>query len=201
LPSATFINQSGFPKGMAKKRKFCAYRRLERPYTRKSKFRKKSFVRASPQNKIVRFDMGNKTKTDWTHVISLVAKGNMNIRDNSLESARMVANKYFETEIGVENYHFRIKAYPHHMLRENPLASGAGADRMSTGMKMSFGKVVGISARIKTGKALLEIETTKEFVDKARLGIVKSVHRMPGNFTVKVSEAKLRTAEAKKVTN
>ncbi|MCB9358916.1 50S ribosomal protein L16 [Candidatus Woesearchaeota archaeon] len=171
---------------MAKKRKFCAYRRLERPYTRKSKFRKKSFVRASPVPKIVRFDMGNRAREDWDYSLSLVSKDNLNIRDNSLESARMVINKYFETQIGVENYHLRMKAYPHHMLRENPLASGAGADRMSTGMKMSFGKVIGIAARIKKGKEVFEIKTTKDFLEKAKIGLEKGIHRMPASFTIKV---------------
>jgi len=173
---------------MAKKRKFCAYRTLKRPYTRKSKFRKKSFVRASPVTKIVRFDMGNKKKTDWGYSIQLISKADLNIRDNAIESARQIINKHFETQIGTENYHLRIKAYPHHMLRENPLASGAGADRMSTGMKMSFGKVIGIAARIKKGKALLEIETDKEFLDKANEGIKKAVHRLPSTFTTKLTK-------------
>jgi large subunit ribosomal protein L10e len=172
---------------MAKKRKFCAYRRLERPYTRKSKFRKKSFVRASPVSKIVRYDMGNKTKRDWEVVIQLQSKENLNIRDNSLESARMLINKHFETKIGVENYYFQIRAYPHHMLRENPLASGAGADRMSTGMKMSFGKVVGIAARVKKDKILFEVKTKKEFADKVKEGMKKATCRMPGSYKVVVS--------------
>ena len=173
---------------MAKKRKFCAYRRLERPYTRKSKFRKKSFVRASPVSKVVRFDMGNKVKTDWEYSVCLVSRGNLNIRDNALESARMGVNKDFENGIGVENYHFRIKAYPHHMLRENPLASGAGADRMSTGMKMSFGKVVGIAARIKKGKEMFVVKTSKEHLDKARIGMMKARHRLPSSFIVQVKK-------------
>ncbi|MFT4297725.1 MAG: 50S ribosomal protein L16 [Candidatus Woesearchaeota archaeon] len=171
---------------MAKKRKFCAYRRLERPYTRKSKYRKKSFVRSSPVPKIVRFDMGNKTSHDWDCSIRLISKENMNLRDNSIESARMVVNKFFENNIGVENYNFKIKAYPHHMLRENPLASGAGADRMSTGMKMSFGKVIGIAARVKKGKVLFEVLTKKEFAEKAKQGMSKATHRMPGSFSIQI---------------
>ena len=47
---------------MAKLRKFSAYRRIERPYTRKSKYRKKSFIRATPTNKIIRFDIKVKSK-------------------------------------------------------------------------------------------------------------------------------------------
>ena len=44
---------------MARIRKGVSYRRLERPYTRKSKFRAKSFVRAVPHSKIAKFEFGN----------------------------------------------------------------------------------------------------------------------------------------------
>ena len=47
---------------MAKLRKWCAYRTLERPYTRFSKFRKKGFVKSRPGKKIIKFDMGNLVK-------------------------------------------------------------------------------------------------------------------------------------------
>ena len=173
---------------MAKKRKFCAYRRLERPYTRKSKFKSKSFVRASPVAKIVRFDMGNKSKKDWEYSIKLVSKDDLNIRDNALESARQLVNKHFETKIGTDNYHLRIKAYPHHMLRENPLASGAGADRMSTGMKMSFGKVIGIAARVHKGKDIFEIRINKEHLKEAREGLLKGRMKLPGSCSIKIEQ-------------
>lgn len=173
---------------MAKKRKFCAYRRLERPYTRKSKFKKKSFVRASPVTKVVKFDLGNLAKDDWEYSVQLISKDDLNIRDNALESARQISNKYLENNIGKENYHLRIKAFPHHMLRENPLASGAGADRMSTGMKMSFGKVIGIAARVKKGKVLFEIGTEKDFLEKAKTALVKASTKMPGSCTVQIAK-------------
>ena len=47
---------------MARIRKFTAYRRLERPYTRISKYKKKSFIKANPKHIIVRFNMGNPKK-------------------------------------------------------------------------------------------------------------------------------------------
>lgn len=168
---------------MAKKRKFCAYRRLERPYTRKSKFRKKSFVRASPVTKVVRFDMGNLNR-EFEYAVKLICKDDLNIRDNALESARQISNKYLETKIGKEDYHLRIKVYPHHMLRENPLASGAGADRMSTGMKKSFGKVIGIAARIHKGKTVFEVYTLKEHLEKAKISLKKASTKLPASFTI-----------------
>jgi large subunit ribosomal protein L10e len=173
---------------MAKKRKFCAYRALERPFTRKSKFRKKSFVRSSPVPKIVRFDMGNKTKQDWEYSIKLISKADLQIRDNAIESARQVSNKKLETVVGKENYHLRIRAYPHHMLRENPLASGAGADRMSTGMKMSFGKIIGIAVQVKKGKVMFEVKTKKEFVDTAKVALSKAATKMPSSFIIDISK-------------
>ena len=42
---------------MAKLRKAVAYRKVERPYTRKSKYRQKSFVRATPNNLIVKYEV------------------------------------------------------------------------------------------------------------------------------------------------
>ena len=47
---------------MARLRDASAYRRLKRAYTRKSRVRSKSFVKSIPQNKIVRYVLGNKTK-------------------------------------------------------------------------------------------------------------------------------------------
>ena len=47
---------------MAKLRKFVAYRGLERPYTRISKYKKKSFIKTTANIKIVRFNTGNLKK-------------------------------------------------------------------------------------------------------------------------------------------
>ncbi len=58
---------------MARLRKFAAYRKVERPYTRISKFRKKSFIRASPNLKIVRFEMGDPRKK-FNYTLELVSK-------------------------------------------------------------------------------------------------------------------------------
>ena len=47
---------------MAKLRKGVSYRSMERPYTRKSKYRKKNFVKASPHNLIARYETGDLKK-------------------------------------------------------------------------------------------------------------------------------------------
>lgn len=170
---------------MAKLRKFVAYRRLERPYTRHSKFRKKSFVRTKPASKVVRFSHGNPNK-DYDVKLSLISKQAMQIRHNAIESARQSSNKVLETVVGKDNYHFKIKIYPHHFLRENPLAAGAGADRMSTGMKMSFGKVIGTAAQVKEGQVLAFVEVTKDHEATARKALKRMNYKFPCKTTIEV---------------
>jgi len=163
---------------MAKARKFCAYRRLERPYTRRSKYRKKAFVRANPHNKIVKYDMGD-AKKDFECTLVLISKADLQIRDSALESARLTANRTLESGVGKTNFYLKLRVYPHHILRENPLASGAGADRMSTGMKMSFGKVIGIAAQIKKGQAIFELNLNKEHLKTGKTSLEKAFKKLP----------------------
>ena len=86
------------------------------------------------------------------------------------------------------NYYFTIDAYPHHILRENPLASGAGADRMSTGMKMSFGKAVGIAARVHKGQTIMEVCCNKKDISLAKLALTRARHKFPAGGYLEVDE-------------
>ncbi len=175
---------------MAKTRKFIAYRRLKRPYTRISKFRKKSYIRTRPASKVVRYEMGNSNKK-FNYTLSLVAKEMIQIRHNAIESGRQSANKVLERQIGKSNFHFKMRIYPHHIMRENPLAAGAGADRMSTGMKMAFGKPIGAAAQLrKPGKTVLDIHVNKEHITLARTAMKRFMYKLPGTYSINVVENK-----------
>lgn len=163
---------------MVKLRKFAAYQNLERPYTRISKYTKKNYVRGGfPQMKIVKFDMGNPNK-NYDQVLKLNVGRSMNIRQNALESARMTSNRLLENTIG-SDYHLRLKVYPFHVLRENPLASGAGADRMSKGMQKSYGKTIGSAARLREGQTLLELRLNKEHLKLGREALSRAAKKVP----------------------
>jgi large subunit ribosomal protein L10e len=163
---------------MAKLRKFAAYQKLERPYTRISKYTKKNYVRGGfPHMKVIKFDMGNASK-EYTARVRLNSCRSMNIRHNALESARMASNRLLEKKLGKE-YHLRIKVYPFHVLRENALASGAGADRLSTGMKKSYGKSIGCAARVKEEQTLIEVRVNKENVKLAKEALTKASKKFP----------------------
>jgi len=174
---------------MAKVRRWIAYRRLERPYTRKSKYSGKSFVRSTPTPKIARYVMGEHRK-HFGYKLLLRSNIPIQIRDLCLESARQASNRHLEMTLGATNYRYVVRVYPHHHLRENPLAAGAGADRMSTGMKMSFGKVIGIAAQIKKGQAIFELNINKEHLPVAKEALRRATCKLPKSCTVEVIDMK-----------
>ena len=129
-------------------------RRVERPYTRVSKkVPRKSYVVGVPFPKTHQFEMGNRLGNFDTSLY-LVAKQAVQIRDNALEASRIVAHKFLETKIGLNNFFMKILVYPHHVIREKPIATGAGADRYSQGMRQSFGKPAGTAVQVKVNQRL-----------------------------------------------
>ncbi len=164
----------------------------KRPYTRKSKVKSKSYIKTIPSMKIVKFVMGDISGFlggKYKFIVSVIAKQPVQIRDNSLEASRQFINRHLESKIK-GNYYFIIVAYPHHILRENKMLTGAGADRMQTGMQLSFGKSIGVAARIKENGKIFSVACNKGAVSFVRkiLGTVKS--KLPGKKAVVVEEIK-----------
>lgn len=171
---------------MAKLRKWCAYRTIERPYTRFSKYRKKAFVKSRPGKKVIKFDMGDIRggKNQFPLVLSLISKEIGLVRANAIEAARVVALRELEKKLGRLAFYFQVKMVPHHAIRENPLAAGAGADRLSTGMKHSFGKIIGTAARIEPKKELMVVYVQKENEEVARNALKKASKKLPLRTTI-----------------
>jgi len=182
-----FKNRLLFLADMAKLRRAVAYRRLERPYTRKSKYRDKTFIRAVPANRVVMFDMGN-PKKKYEYTLKLISKNSLQIRDNALEAARMTSNRTLEKELGKTGYHLKIRVFPHHVLRENPIAAGAGADRFSTGMQKSFGKPIGLAAQIKEGQTIFSVSVNKNALETAKNALRKAKNKFPCGCTIVVNK-------------
>ena len=172
---------------MVRLRKFSAYQNLERPYTRISKYTKKNYVRGGfPNLKITKFDMGSPSRT-YDTTIRLCVTLDMNIRQNALEAARQTSNRVLEKAIG-KDYHLRLKLYPFHVLRENPLASGAGADRTSTGMQKAYGKPIGSAARVHAGQTVFELRLAKANITTGRLAMERASKKLPCNCKIQVIE-------------
>jgi large subunit ribosomal protein L10e len=168
---------------MASLRKASAYsKRHARPYTRKSAKKNRSYIKAVPPLKTVKYNMGDmKTSINGGHpyTVRMLSTEAAQMRDNSLESCRMTINKSMDKD-APGMYYFVIKAFPHHILRDNKTAAGAGADRLSSGMKHSFGTTVGRAALIKPGKEVFFISCANEkAAQAARAALTKIKPKIP----------------------
>jgi len=138
-------------------RKAAAYsNRYARPYTRKSKKKSKSYVKAVPGSQLTKFHMGKihdyeLGKFPIKVIAYSIDKGVVQVRDAALEAARQAIHRELDKPL-LGNYYFSIRVAPHHILRENKMLTGAGADRMQTGMSHSFGVTIGRAAMVHPGK-------------------------------------------------
>jgi large subunit ribosomal protein L10e len=137
---------------MAGLRKANAYsKRIVVPFTRVSKRRQKSFIKVVPPQKIVKFSMGSEkvyNEGKLPYELNVVTTEAVQIRHNALEACRQYVNKQLDTSLAGQ-YVFKVIPFPHHIQRENKMLTGAGADRMQTGMQLSFGKSMGKAAILK----------------------------------------------------
>jgi len=130
---------------------------------------RREYMGGIPGSKIVTYEMGNK-KANFPVTISLLSKEACQIRHNAIEAARITSNKYLIKYVGQANYHMKLKIFPHEVLRENKQATGAGADRVSQGMRQAYGKIVSTAARVRENQTLITISTTPanfKYVKKA----------------------------------
>ncbi len=173
-------------------RKASAYsKRYARPYTRKSKKRASSYIKTVPNSQIVKFKMGDIKgfdKGEYPIQIHVISKENCQVRDNSIEAVRQYFNRFLQLKIGKEFY-LGVQIYPHHILRENKMLTGAGADRMQTGMSRAFGKTMGRAALVKRNQVLYILGVKNEKAEIEARKLVRSVKaRLPckvGTQTIK----------------
>jgi len=155
-------------------RKGAAYsKRYARPYTRVSKKRTKSYIKTVPNSRIVKFKMGDIRgfdKGEYPVQLHVISKENCQVRDNAIEAVRQYLNRFLQVRLGKEFY-LGVQIYPHHILRENKMLTGAGADRMQTGMSRAFGKTMGRAAFVKPGQTLyiIGVKDAKAEVEAKKL--------------------------------
>lgn len=154
-------------------------RRIERPYTRVSKrMPRKSYVVGVPFPKTHQFEMGDRNG-NFDLTLYLISKNAVQIRDNAIEASRVVCHKFLEAKMGTANYFLKLLPYPHHVIREKPIAQGAGADRYSQGMRMSFGQPSTIAVQARKGQKIFMLKTRKENLEIAKKALKKAALKLP----------------------
>ncbi|WP_018256783.1 50S ribosomal protein L16 [Halomicrobium katesii] len=145
------------------------YREINKPsYTRRE------YITGIPGSKIAQHQMGNKDADpeDYPVQISLIVEEECQLRHGSMEASRLSANRHLIKEFGEGNYKMTLRKFPHQVIRENKQATGAGADRVSDGMRQAFGKIVGTAARVQAGEHLFtaycEVDQAEEVKEAFR---------------------------------
>ena len=146
-------------------------------------------IKGKPQIKIAKFNSGNK-KRQFEYCVQLKINEKVQIRHMALESTRLAANKTLEKTTGETGYSSRLRVYPHVRLRENKTIAAAGADRLSEGMRRSFGKANSLAVRARQGQVIMEMNVDKEHLEAAKSALRKSCVKLPGTPTIVFFENK-----------
>ena len=168
---------------MALRRASAYSKKYARPYTRKSKVKSQNYVKTIPQQKVVKFQMGNISAFEqgkYFFVLKLISKEKVMARDNSIEACRQVVHKDLE-EGTAGAYYFSVRKYPHHILRENRVYSGGSkGERVNQGMQQSFGSAIGRAAFIDVGDIIFVVAfADKKFIPMARNALEKVKPKLP----------------------
>ena len=141
-------------------------------------YTRRKFMGGIPGSKIVKFTMGN-TGKKFPMRVELINLMHGQIRNNSLESARIAANRQLELQLGHDLYAMKVVPFPHIVLREHKRVNVAQADRFQEGMKRPYGKPTGTAARVKRGEPLIVIEVEQAGVEVAKDALKRAMDKFP----------------------
>ncbi len=149
---------------MANKRPWHCYSKWNRrPYQHKrSSNHRREYARGGAQSKIVRF-WGGAKEIPWENfelVVGLKVDRQIQISSNTLEAVRITINGVLQRVLGRTSFRLRIRPKPFQKYRENRMLAFAGADRVQSGMRNSFGRATGVCARVRAGQIIAEVGTS-----------------------------------------
>jgi large subunit ribosomal protein L10e len=148
-------------------------------------FTRKEYIKGKPQIKIAKFQGGK--KAIYEYCVQLLSNEKIQIRHMAIESCRLSANKTLEKTTGEQGYYTRLRIYPHNLLRENKQIATAGADRVSEGMRRSWGKATSLGARVKQGQCIMELYVNGDaHLQAAKKALHGSCVKLPGTPLIKV---------------
>ncbi len=150
-------------------------------------YTRRKFMGGIPGNKIVKYTMGN-TGKKFPFRVELINLEYGQIRNNSLEAARIAANRQLELHLGTDLYAMKVIPFPHIVLREHKRVNVAQADRFQEGMKRPYGKPTGTAARVKRGEILIVIEVEQEGLEVAKDALKRAMDKFPMPSRVFVHE-------------
>ena len=150
-------------------------------------YTRREYMGGVPNSRVSQYVMGN-AKAEFPVTLTLKVKNRVQIRHTSIEAGRIAANKVLTSHCGAPNDQMVVRAFPHVVLRENKLATGAGADRVSSGMRQGFGKTVGTAARLERNQALLTVSVPADKVAVAKDALWRASMKFPSPCYIDVDK-------------
>ncbi|WP_292466939.1 50S ribosomal protein L16 [Methanolobus sp.] len=154
---------------------------------RQRSFTRRKYMGGVPGSQVIHYDMGNRS-AEFPVKVTLIANERCQLTHKSLEAARITANRAMTNAAGRTGFHIKLRVYPHEVLRENKQATGAGADRVSSGMRGAYGKNVGTAARVSAGQKIFTISVNKEHFAVAKDALRKAGHKLPTPIRIVVDQ-------------
>ncbi len=148
---------------------------------------RKNYIRAKPHTALLVYNMGV-DKPEFDAKFTLNTRQPIQLRSNSLESARQMINKYLEINTPGDFY-IKVLVYPHMIIREHKMATGAGADRISQGMSHAFGKPVSVAARLRAGQPVFMVKTRSKNTAHVKKAFKRAASKLSGLYSVNVEQA------------
>jgi large subunit ribosomal protein L10e len=140
------------------------------------------YIPGAPSVKISKFKIG---KDEGDYKMLLVSREDGFIKQESLESARVMANKLLESTLGIGKYTLEVMIYPHLVMREHKQLGVAGADRLSDGMRRAFGKPVTRLAKVNKGQVILKVSSNKGNEKTLKAALEAARYKLPVSTTVR----------------
>jgi large subunit ribosomal protein L10e len=125
---------------------------------------------------------------DYDVCVTLIASRDVDIRSRALEAARVTANRNLMRLLGDRSYFLQIIPYPHEVIREHKFMGFAGADRLSQGMKLAFGRPTGRAARVQQDQAILQVSVDQEDIPTAKIALAKASKKLPVKYRIDITE-------------
>jgi large subunit ribosomal protein L10e len=158
---------------------------------KKRSYTRREYMKGIPGPKITIFDMGDLRNPERFKVqVSLYAKEDGQITHNALEASRIAANRQLVKRTGRTGFYLKSRLYPHEVLRENKQASGAGADRVSDGMRRAFGKIIGTAARVSKGQKIMTVRINPSNYDVAKASLKRAASKLPMPCGISIDEGR-----------
>ena len=146
------------------------------------------YIHSKPPTRVTRFTLGD-TRLDYDYVVTLVAPHSAMLSGKSLEAARITTNKVIGIEAG-QQFLLKVITYPHEITRAHRFMGFAGADRLSQGMRLSFGRSTDRAAKVDANQPVLAVYTMESGLETAKKALARASKKLSVPCKVKVEALK-----------